>query len=242
MSVNRVEGVNRIRDKICDVIYKRNGQFGPLSELFHSKLSVRRISLITDINDLFDTLDRLELGSITNLEAFLRISDFLRDAELTKLIDDVGQMHIPEHHYCCVGRNLYQYRRANKTVPVPSSSKKNITEDPPAQPERNPSRSAHDQQRQLHLQNRVFDLLACEVGKRWRELGRNMMSFTEAELDEFENRYSQNLRERIQAMLQEYAQGYSNTEEMLKSICIALDQCRRVDLRKKVQQLMSKGV
>lgn len=241
VAANRVEGVSIIKDKICDVIYKRNEKLiRPLEALFKKKISVRKRTCIQDINELFDPLDRLNLGSVHNLWAFIQIGDFLKDQELEKLISDVGQLNIPDQHHCFIGRNLYAYRRTNKNLQSIPSTTKSIDDDPLPPP--GPSKPFVPPQPSnplLIVQNRTFDLLACEIGKRWRDLGRQL-NFHEADLDEFEDRHGHNLRERIYGMLKEYASQQSNTEEMLHSICTALDQCRRVDLRKKVQQFLTK--
>lgn len=239
-----MEGVSCIKDKICDVIYKRNEQLiSPLVSLFSPKVSVRRRESIEDINGLFDTLDRLNLGSVHNLWAFIQIGDFLKDPELVKLIADVGQLEIPDGDHCFIGRNLYAYRRTNKAVQSVSSTVKTIDDEPPecSQPAAGTSRIAPPDNLLQIVQTRTFDLLACEIGKRWRELGRHL-GFHEADLDEFEDRHVHNLRERIYAMLQEYARGQhsNNIPVMISGICTALDKCRRVDLRKRVQQFMAK--
>lgn len=241
VAATRVDGVSFIKDKICDVIYKRNENLiRPLVALFQ-RISVRKRSCIQDINELFDTLDRLNLGSVHNLWAFIQIADFLKDPELEKLISDVGQLNIPDQHHCFIGRNLYAYRRTNKNLQSVPSTTKSIDDDPlpppgPSKPTSVPPQTLNPF---LIVQNRTFDLLACEIGKRWRDLGRQL-NFHEADLDEFEDRHGHNLRERIYGMLQEYARQKGDTEEMLNSICTALDQCRRVDLRKKVQQFLAK--
>lgn len=240
---NRIEGISLIKDKICDVIYKRNEKLlSPLISLFGRNLSVRMSSSIDNINQLFDILDRLNLGSVNNLWAFVIVADFLKDPELQKLISDVGHLDIPDHLCFSIGRNLYAYRRANKTVPVAINYLKSISDEPPLTtcPSRTaPSTVVPEKQDQV-LQSRTFDLLACEVGRRWRELGRSL-DFHESDLDEFDDRQKNNLRERIYTMLQEYAKGHSNTRQMITSICTALDKMKRVDLRKRVQQFMSKS-
>lgn len=242
VAANRVEGVSCIKDKICDVIYKRNEQLiSPLVSLFSPKVSVRRRESIEDINGLFDTLDRLNLGSVHNLWAFMAIADFLKDPELVKLIADVGQLEIPDGDHCFIGRNLYAYRRTHKTVQIASSNVKTIDDEPPECSQPAASRIAPPVYPLQIVQTRTFDLLACEIGKRWRELGRHL-GFHEADLDEFEDRHTHNLRERIYAMLQEYARGHNSNriDSMISGICTALEKCRRVDLRKRVQQFMAK--
>lgn len=238
MAINRVEGVNQIRDRICDVIYRRNEKLlSSLLSLFNTYLTPRRISNIEDINALFDQLQRLNLGSINNLWAFRRIADFLQDADLQELVAQVGQLDIPEQHFYSIGRNVYAFRRANKNLPTQSSSSKNIEEESPGRSSSNAlkSRTQPHLQDQI-VQSRTFDLLSCQIGRRWRELGR-WLGFHDADLDEFEERYSHNLKERIYSMLLEFAKNYhSNHNEMMSRICTALDNCKRVDLRKKVQQ------
>lgn len=228
---NRVEGVSLIQDKICDVIYKRGEKLIPQLISLFSGLSVRRLSSIQDINGLFDTLNRLNLGSIHNLWAFVQIADFLQDQELANLIADVGQLDIPEGDLCCIGRNLYAYRRTHRPPAAPSTGK-TLEESPPARPAPTTTRETNCNQSNLFP---VFDLLSRELGRQWRDLGRSL-GFLEADLDQFEESHSKDLKGRVHAMLQEFCKEYVNEQEMLDDICQALDKCRRLDLRKRIQQ------
>lgn len=240
---NRVVGVSSIKDKICDVIYHRNEKIlSPLAllDLFSSNLSVRQRSLIQDINALFDALSRLNLGSIHNLWAFTKISEYLKDPELGKLIADVAQLDIPDENQCAIGRNLYAYRRNNRLKPAFVG--KNIDDDPPGQsapagPSKLYTQSGSSSEKRLQFV--IFDVMAKELGKRWRDLGR-VLEFHEAELDEFEEHNGRDLRARIHEMMNVYSKRFNSTEEMIKDLCTALEQARRVDLRKKVQQVVAK--
>lgn len=238
---NRLDGVSYIKDKICDVIYKRNEKLLPcLIALFKENLSVRKTSSIQDINHLFDTLYRMNLGSIHNLWAFVKISEFLNDQDLCKLIDDVARLEIPDYNRCTLGKNLYAERRANKSLLRPPSISKDIEDSVSVGPSRVAPQPV---QQSSQVKSRTFDLLACEIGRRWRELGRSL-GYHDADLDEFEERHRNNLRERIHDMLEEYARSrsFSSEEEMLNDICKALETCRRVDLRKRVQNFMAKNI
>lgn len=243
-TISRVDGVTHVKDKICDVIYRRQEekQLTPLLALFAGVLSARQMSLINqDINGLFDTLLRLNLGSIHNLWAFTQIADFLRDQELTELLSRVNQMIVPEQFQCLPGRNLYAFSRANNTPSTPTSVVKNIDDSPaapgPSTTTPSPSQTLR-QKRSLFL---TFDLLVRDLGKRWRDLGRSL-GYHEAELDEFEERNSRDLRARIHDMLEDFSRRHPNTDQMLFVLCTALEQCRRVDLRKKVQQVISSTI
>lgn len=245
LGTDSLDGVSQVKDKICDVIYRRKEkQLSAILSLFACVLSARQMSLIEDINGLFDTLLRLNLGSIHNLWAFTQIADFLKDQELTELLSSVHQMIVPEQFRCSPGRNLYAFSRANKTLSTPASVVKNIDDvSPPAAPVAGPSTTTSPpqtlrQKRSLFL---TFDLLARDVGKRWRDLGRSL-GYHEAELDEFEERNSRDLRARIHDMLEDFSRRHPNTDQMIFVLCTALEQCRRVDLRKKVQQVISSTI
>lgn len=202
-------------------------------------MSPRKLSRISDINEFFDVLYRLELGSINNQIAFHRIVDHLNDPDLHDLLRRTSNLSVPDPFNSRIGTNLYAYRRAKGIKELAPEYLSNKEFDEPApQADPGPSRtslSSHPNP----LQTRAFDILSCDIGKRWRDLGR-CLGFHEADLEEIESRHCFNLREKIHAMLQEFGSNrHSGSEEdLLNSLCAALDQCRRIDLRKRIQQLL----
>lgn len=84
----------------------------------------------------------------------------------------------------------------------------------------------------------IYKLIAGEIGTAWRWLGREL-DIGQGAMDNIEMQY-QDLNTRVYKLFQAFEKNEANDpEKHLLIICRALDECRRKDLRRKIERIMS---
>lgn len=247
MSPTSLSSVPQIRDKICDVISAKRISWPKerIKSILASDhhISPRKLSSVNDINELFDLLERLGLATITNLTGFRVLAEILESDELIQLINQFSTVPVPAHQQVAVGFNQYAFRRALHKVSSNADPNEVVAHNKLGDYNADPVPAATQvvcNQDSVTTRN-VFGMLSVEVGRRWRDLGRKL-GFCEGELDDLEARHEKGLIDRIYAMLVEYSERnrHLSEQDLLRQLISALNECRRVDLRKKIEELLRK--
>lgn len=82
----------------------------------------------------------------------------------------------------------------------------------------------------------IQQLVASEIGRKWKQMGR-ALQFSEAFLDELEDRYPRSLQEKVLSMINALRQQCQAESELVERIVQALRSVGRNDLVRRVEQM-----
>ncbi|KAI8121413.1 Death domain-containing adapter protein BG4 [Lucilia cuprina] len=219
-----------------------------LKYMFRSDIgSARNMYRIHTMDDLIDCLERHDALSEFNIEPFREIADEYGGA----LAAVIMNYHVPKELLTAEPYNEYRELRLSHECATRlnisgslngSHSGLNVNE-----PNVNASPVNNNKSQQATFVAQVptkekraaiYKLIASEIGTDWRCLGREL-DICQGEMDNVEIQY-RDLKTRVYKLFQIFEEDDSiDPKKHVLIICQALDQCRRKDLRRKVERIMS---
>ncbi|XP_037820178.1 fas-associated death domain protein [Lucilia sericata] len=213
--------------------------------------SARNMYRIHTMDDLIDCLERHDALSEFNIEPFREIADEYGGA----LAAVITNYHVPKEllpaepynqyreirlsHECATrlhisgGINGFQ---SGLNVNAPNVNAASPTTNPVNNSR--PRQATFDQVPTKEKRAAIYKLIASEIGTDWRCLGREL-DICQGEMDDVEIQY-RDLKTRVYKLFQIFEEDDSiDPKKHVLIICEALEQCRRKDLRRKVERIMS---
>ena len=205
--------------------------------------SARNMYRIRTMADLIDCLERHDALSAFNIEPFREIADEYggslekaiacyqapKDISRTNPINEYREVRLA--HESRMRPNLNGVNgsglrsQTNYTAPVSNSL-------PVQQPLFTQSLSSEKR-------SAIYKLIAQNIGTFWRSFGREL-NMSQGDMDEIEIQYPRDLKSRVYKLFQVFEEDESiDPKDHLLLICRALDDCRRKDLRRKIESIMS---
>ncbi|KAJ0179868.1 hypothetical protein K1T71_004459 [Dendrolimus kikuchii] len=196
---------------------KHNELLTVLKELFREDInSVRRYERINTIGQLLQVLEIRDVLSEDNVSPLKVIARKLPSGNILSRITEYEEFHVP--------RDVMNYY-ASKTSSKRETAQETFINSNPL------GGNMSDRKRQ-----RIFDTLNEEIGTHWRDLGR-FLNMKESFIDEIE---CQNipLRAKVTQLMERYIETKADPQRWFFVLCEALEQARRKDLAKTLQEIM----
>lgn len=209
--------------------------------------SDRNMYRIKTMADLIDCLERHDALSEFNVEPLREIADeyggsleeavscYQAPKEISKTHPANEYRQIRLAHEAQIRTNIsgirndsYFINGSNTNNYISPVAKTVPAQQPPlAQPLSSEKRSA------------IYKLIAQNIGTFWRSFGREL-NMSQGDMDEIEIQFPRDLKSRVYKLFQVFEEDDSvDPKEHLLLICRALDECRRKDLRRKIESIMS---
>lgn len=216
--------------------------------------STRNMCRIKDMKDLIDCLERHDALSENNIEPLREIADQFGNKELEEAIcnyfapkDSSGftepynqykELRLADEvrsHLSINGDSQHaevRGRMSNDNVRFQSGQSQTLP--PPL-----PTPTIYPQELTDRKRAAIHKLIANEIGKFWRALGRELQ-LSQGQLDALEMDYPRDLVSRVYKLLQVFEEDECHdSKQNVLVLCRALEDCRRKDLRRKVEDIMS---
>ncbi|XP_073837810.1 fas-associated death domain protein [Musca autumnalis] len=214
--------------------------------------SARKMSRIKDISDLIDCLERHDALSEYNIEPLREIADQFKNNELEEAVSNYflpDSMTYKEPYNQYKEQRLADDVRSHLNINGGSQSiggtingnfgfhgEQRRPNNPPPPP---PPPSVYPQELTERKRAAIHKLIAQDIGKFWRALGREL-ELSQGQLDSVEMEFPRDLVSRVHKLLQMFEEDECHDpRQNVLLLCRALENCRRKDLRRKVEDIMS---
>ncbi|XP_058065722.1 fas-associated death domain protein [Anopheles bellator] len=197
-------------------------------QLVRDDISTRRLSRVQNMGDLLLLLEKRNLLSPTIPEPIGRWKQALDSQELSDALTEYLQ--IIDLQRATIRRFFLEaLRRRDRRTLVEKEVEKIKLHN---------SNGSTTPETVGFLQQRddIYALLQKEIGKQWNALGRSL-KLSQTELHEIEMKYQNDLKARIWAVL-EHAE-HEFREEFVENLKDALSKCRRNDLKRKLEKMLT---
>ncbi|XP_075164235.1 fas-associated death domain protein [Haematobia irritans] len=218
-----------------------------LKSLFRNDIgSSRNMSRIKNIEDLIDCLERHDILSEYNIDPLRVVADQYGCDELEEAVsayhtpNDLTPFLEPYNQY--KEKRLADEVRTHLNINDGRRYVENAANDRCDNARlQNPPKVSSSTPQVLTEKKRsaIYKLIAENIGKFWRAFGREL-EITQGQLDAAEMEYSRDLVSRVHKLLHIFEEDESHDpKQHVLIICRALEECRRKDLRRKVENIMS---
>lgn len=204
--------------------------------------STRNMDRIKTVDDLLDCLERHDALSEYNIEPLREIADQCEILELEEAVSGYVAPRESVEPY-----NQYHEQRLADAVRVHLNvnagggqfiESNGWQQQPPAAPAAQ-STSLYPEQLTDKKRAAIYKVIAENIGKFWRAFGREL-EISQGQLDGIEDEFPRNLASRVHKLLQVFEEDESqDPRQHVLILCRALEDCRRKDLRRKVESIMS---
>ncbi|XP_055841248.1 fas-associated death domain protein [Episyrphus balteatus] len=189
--------------------------------------STRRYACIKTLDDLLDCLERRDNLSEYNVDPFRSISEYFADDEIDMALE---KYHPPTNDNDL--QNIYALQRNQEKEKI--AIKSELKEEPKV--EHKPVVIIEFNQKK---RDDIYKLIARDIGRDWRFFGREL-SIRAGDLDKIDAKHPKDLHSKVYEVFEIFENDPShNPREHYNIICEALDSCRRKDVRRLVQKVMS---
>ncbi|XP_065360359.1 fas-associated death domain protein [Calliphora vicina] len=208
--------------------------------------SARNMYRIHTMDDLIDCLERHDALSEFNIEPLREIADEYGGS----LAEVIMNYHVPKELLPAEPYNEYREIRLSHECATRLNinaacngfnsgiSSTNYAPAPPPTVNKNKQEAVYAQVLTKEKRAAVYKLVAGDIGTDWRCLGREL-EVRQGEMDNIEIQY-RDLKTRVYKLFQSFEEDDSiDPKDHLRLICRALDNCRRKDLHRKVDAIMS---
>ncbi|XP_061395144.1 fas-associated death domain protein [Musca vetustissima] len=229
--------------------------------------SARNMCRIKNMADLIDCLERHDALSEYNIEPLREIADQFENKELEeavanyfppkdsvaytepynqykeqRLADEVQNRLNINDETQATSRQVYngqQWQNPSPGRPPIPNGFGQGQQWPNPPPSRPPAPSVYPQELTDKKRAAIHKLVANDIGKFWRALGR-ALELSQGQMDAIEMEYPRDLVSRVHKMLQVFEEDECHDpRQNVLLLCRALESCRRKDLRRKVEDIMS---
>uniref|UniRef100_A0A1A9W4C5 Death domain-containing protein n=1 Tax=Glossina brevipalpis TaxID=37001 RepID=A0A1A9W4C5_9MUSC len=202
--------------------------------------SNRNMDRINTVKDLIDCLERNDSLSETSIEPLREIACQC-GGDLERAI---GDYVAPRD--TAIGHNIYREQRLSeefrdKLEITGQERNGNITQTAITSEHDNFGKTStpHDVTTYEKKRTAVYKLISRDIGMSWRSLGREL-DISQGTMDAVEVQYPHDLCSRVHKMLQVFEEDETHDpNRRILTLCRALDSCRRKELRRKVEDIMS---
>ncbi|SPP81060.1 fas-associated death domain protein [Drosophila guanche] len=226
-------------DILKKIACEGSADINELKQIFALDINSRRkLDSIRTIEDLIDVLERADMLSQENIEPLHKMT--FHKPKLIEALDSYktrGQAELREPI------NLYQEERMAEELRQQLRVSHNSQAPPlvaatpaPTSPQQNyvTPTAFTDRKRAA-----VFNKISEELGRFWRQFGRNA-GIGEGTMDDIEERYPRDLKSKIIHLLGLIEEDdCHDPRHLLMRLCRALTECGRSDIKRKVEQIMS---
>ncbi|XP_058121995.1 fas-associated death domain protein [Anopheles ziemanni] len=192
--------------------------------------SRRKLSRVASFEDLLQLLEQRNLLSLLKPEVIERLELVLSSDDIAKAVKLYRQTI--SSHYPAIRRFYLEdlRQRDRRSLLEKEVEKIKLAEQ---------STVSAFHGKYLQQREAIYSLLQNQVGKEWRVFGR-YLNIAEAELDEINERHRNDLKSRIYEMLigVEQKLGESSGEQFISTLTKALENIRRKDLKRKVENML----
>ncbi|KAI9587992.1 fas-associated death domain protein [Glossina fuscipes] len=201
--------------------------------------SNRNMDRIKTVKDLIDYLERNDSLSEWNIEPLREIADHCGGNLERAIVDYISPRDT------LTGRNIYREQRLSEEF----RNKLEINNGNLEQTGQAAATNCHDKLIKCYTQHdassfekkrtAIFKLITSNIGHSWRSLGREL-DIPQGTMDAIEVQYPRDLNCRVQEMLKTFEEDVvHDPNRRALQLCRALEACRRKDLRRKVEDIMS---
>ncbi|XP_055911824.1 fas-associated death domain protein [Eupeodes corollae] len=191
--------------------------------------SSRRYANIKTLNDLLDCLERRDSLSEYNIDPLRTLSEFFADDEIDIALEKY-QKPVDSNDL----QNKYALQRNLEKIAIKSDFKE-IPRPPPQMEQKSIVIIEFTQKKR----DDIYKLIVRDIGRDWRFFGREL-SIRAGDLDRIDAKHPNDLHAKVYEVFSIFETDPSNNpREHYNIICEALDNCRRKDIRRLVQKVMS---
>ncbi|BFF92123.1 fas-associated death domain protein [Drosophila madeirensis] len=201
--------------------------------------SRRKLDSIRTVGDLIDVLERADMLSQENVEPLQKMSSQPKLIEALDGYKTRGQAEPREpiniYKEERMAEELRQQLRVSHNSQTVAPPLVAATPAPPP-PQQNYVTPAAFTDRKRAA---VFNKISEELGRFWRQFGRNA-GISEGTMDDIEERYPRDLKSKILHLLRLIEEDdCHDPRHLLMRLCRALTECGRSDIKRKVEQIMT---
>uniref|UniRef100_A0A1A9UGD4 Death domain-containing protein n=1 Tax=Glossina austeni TaxID=7395 RepID=A0A1A9UGD4_GLOAU len=201
--------------------------------------SNRNMDRINTVKDLVDYLERNDSLSASNIEPLREIADHCGGDLERSIVDYISPRET------LTGRNIYREQRFSEEF----RNKLEVNSGHVEQTAQTATTNCHDKFLKFYRQHDpssfekkridIYKLITSNIGHSWRSLGREL-DISQGTMDAIEVQYPNDLNSRVQKMLKVFEEDVvHDPNRRILQLCRALEACRRKDLRRKVEDMMS---
>lgn len=219
-------------------------QLNELKDSFEDEInSIRLLSHIQNLSDLIDALERRDVINEDNIEALIKIAEIVSDY---RLIDKLkNYQYLSRKQTKQTYKNEYAMHRLREEMEEHMRIGSSYYQKPVEVNEYIPTKSVQNNPFNTDkfsgaTKSYIYKLISSEIGRNWRHFGREL-KIKQGELDELDLNYPRDLKTRVIKMLELFEEpDREDPKEHVMMICNALEECRRKDLSKKIQEILTR--